>query len=57
MLALLLVLLLAEPPFLRTDKAKAYILRSPRRQIMKLLLIAIGLLATTGAVYAACIFC
>ena len=32
MLALLLVLLLAEPPFLRTDKAKAYILRSPRRQ-------------------------
>jgi len=29
----------------------------PRRQIMKLLLIALGLLATTGVVYAACVFC
>jgi preprotein translocase subunit SecE len=28
-----------------------------RRQIMKLLLIALGLLATTGVVYAACVFC
>jgi len=33
------------------------ILRSPRRRIMKLVLIALGLLATTGVVYAACIFC
>ena len=33
------------------------ILRSPRRLIMKLALIAIGLLATTGVVYAACVFC
>ena len=30
---------------------------APRRQIMKLALIAIGLLATTGVVYAACVFC
>jgi len=28
-----------------------------RRQIMKLALIAIGLLTTTGVVYAACVFC
>jgi hypothetical protein len=32
-------------------------LQSPRRQIMKLILIVLGLLATTGVVYAACIFC
>jgi hypothetical protein len=32
-------------------------LQSPRRLIMKLVLIAIGLLATTGVVYAACVFC
>jgi hypothetical protein len=28
-----------------------------RRQIMKLILIVLGLLATTGVIYAACIFC
>ncbi len=33
------------------------ILRFPRRRIMKLALIAMGLLATTGVVYAACVFC
>jgi hypothetical protein len=33
------------------------ILRFPRRLIMKLVLIAVGLLVTTGVVYAACIFC
>jgi hypothetical protein len=32
-------------------------LQSARRQIMKLVLIALGLLATTGVVYAACVFC
>ena len=32
-------------------------LQSPRRQIMKLILIVLGLLATTGVVYAACVFC
>jgi hypothetical protein len=32
-------------------------LQSPRRQIMKLILIVLGLLATTGIVYAACVFC
>jgi hypothetical protein len=30
---------------------------SPRRQIMKLALIVLGLLATTTVVYAACVFC
>ena len=30
---------------------------SQRRWIMKLALIALGLLATTGVVYAACVFC
>jgi hypothetical protein len=29
----------------------------PRRTIMKLVLIVLGLLATTGVVYAACMFC
>ena len=32
-------------------------LQSRRRQIMKFVLIALGLLATTGVVYAACVFC
>jgi hypothetical protein len=32
-------------------------LQSRRRQIIKLVLIALGLLATTGVVYAACVFC
>jgi hypothetical protein len=32
-------------------------LQSSRRQIMKLILIVLGLLATTGVVYAACVFC
>jgi hypothetical protein len=31
--------------------------RLPGRQIMKLILIVLGLLATTGIVYAACVFC
>jgi hypothetical protein len=31
--------------------------RAAKRLIVKLVLIAIGLLATTGVVYAACIFC
>src|SRR5215831_21176673 len=39
------------------DGPEAYILRSPRRRIMKLALIAIGLFATTSVVYAACVFC
>jgi hypothetical protein len=33
------------------------IIRLDRRMIMKLALIALGLLATTGVVYAACVFC
>jgi hypothetical protein len=32
-------------------------LQSRRTQIMKLVLIALGLLATAGVVYAACVFC
>jgi hypothetical protein len=45
----------AEPP--PVDPKETLSSMAPRRQIMKLALIAIGLLATTGVVYAACVFC
>jgi hypothetical protein len=41
---------------LQRDRA-GRMLPSPRTQVMKRVLIASGLLATTGIVYAACIFC
>jgi hypothetical protein len=41
---------------LRPDAHEAHT-NSPKRRIMKLALIAIGLLATASIVYAACVFC